>query len=82
MNWMPTHRIIYAEKPNEPEVIEVMAWDLGHDHPGPGRYALFTEEEWQAESEPAWAMDAEGGVWLHGETLPERSSVLVEGLLD
>jgi len=79
---MPTHRIIYTAKPKEPEVIEVMAWDLGYDHPGHGRYALFTAEQWQAESEPDWAMDAEGSVWLHGETLPENSTVLVQSLLD
>jgi hypothetical protein len=82
MNWMPTHRIIYAAKPNESEAIEVMAWDLGHDHRGPARYALYTEDQRQAESEPDWAMDVEGGVWLHGEVLPESASALVESLLD
>jgi len=82
MNWMATHRIIYTMKPHGPEVIEVMAWDLGYDHPGRARYALYTSEQWQAESEPDWAMDVEGSVWLHGEALPENATAVVESLLE
>ena len=82
MNWMATHRIIFAQKPNDSEVIEVMAWDKGHDHLGPARYALYTEEQWQAESEPDWAMDVEGGLWLRGEALPANATAIVESLLD
>ena len=80
MDWMATHRLIYAEKPNHPEAIEVMAWDLGCDHPSPGRYALYTREEWKANAVAAWAMNGEGTVWLKGETLPANASAVVEGI--
>jgi hypothetical protein len=80
MDWLPTHRIIYTEKPNEPEVIEVMAWDLGFDHPGPGRYALYTREQWEANSDAEWAMDVEGGAWFKGEALPAHATAVIEGI--
>ena len=80
MNWMATHRIIYAEKPNAPEVIEVMAWDLGFDHPGRGRYALYTREQWEARSDAEWVMDVEGGAWFNGEALPANATAVIEGI--
>jgi hypothetical protein len=80
MDWMATHRLIYAEKPNQPETIEVMAWDLGFDHPDPGRYALYTREEREANAIAAWTMDVEGGVWFKGEALPANATAVVEGI--
>ncbi len=77
MNWMATHCIICTEKPGESRTIEVMAWDRGCDHPGPTRYALYTPEEWQEESEPVWGMDVEGRVWFKGKAV----TAVVEGLL-
>jgi hypothetical protein len=80
MDWMATHHIIYAEKPNHPERIEVMAWDLGFDHSSSGRYALYTREEWEANAVSAWVMEIEGGVWLKGEALPANATAVVEGI--
>ena len=78
MPWFATHRIVYSRGPNESESIEVMAWDRGAEAPGPGRYALYTEQNAEAESEPEWAMDGEGRVWLRGEPLPGDATAVVE----
>jgi len=78
MPWFATHRIVYSRGPNESESIEVMAWDRGAEAPGPARYALYTQENAEAESEPEWGMDAEGRVWLRGESLPDDATAVVE----
>jgi len=80
--WFITHRIVYTHGPNEPEIIEVMAWDQGVDSPGPGRYALYTQENRETESEPEWTMDTEGRVWLRGESLPDGATAVVETTLE
>jgi hypothetical protein len=82
MIWFATHRIVYSQPPNEAETIEVMAWDRGADAPGPGRYALYTEENAEAASEPEWTMNSEGQVWLHGEPLPHHVTAVVEDVVD
>ncbi len=82
MRWLATHRITYAEPPKPPDVVEVMAMDLGVDHPGPGRYALYTSEEWEAESRPDWTLDGEGRLWFKGERLPENVTATVESVWD
>ena len=76
--WFITHRIVYSQGPNVPETIEVMAWDRGVDSPGPGRYALYTQENAAAESVPEWTMNAEGRVWLRNEALPGGATATVE----
>jgi len=78
MPWFVTHRIVYSRGPNESESIEVMAWDRGADAPGPGRYALYTQENAAAESVPEWTMNAEGRVWLRNEALPGGATATVE----
>jgi hypothetical protein len=78
MPWFATHRIVYTQGRNESESIDVMAWDRGAEAPGPARYALYTQENAEAESEPEWAMDVEGRVWLRGEALPGGATAVVE----
>lgn len=78
MPWFATHRILYSRGANESVSIEVMAWDRGAEAPGPARYALYTQEEAEAESEAEWAMDTEGRVWLRGESLPGDATAVVE----
>jgi hypothetical protein len=78
MPWFATHRIVYSRRPNESESIEVMAWDRGAEAPGPARYALYTPENAEEESEPDWAMDTEGRVWLRGGPLPGGATAVVE----
>ena len=80
MRWTPTHRITYAPTREESEAFEVMAFDLGYDHPGPGRYGLFRQEEWGAGTPPDWTMDVEGRVWFRGEAAPGDGSATVEGI--
>ena len=82
MIWFATHRIVYSPQPNETEAIDVMAWDRGADAPGPGRYALYTEENWETESEAEWTMNSEGQVWFQGESLPREATAVVEEVLD
>jgi hypothetical protein len=81
MIWFPTHRLVCTQPPNAAETIEVMAWDRGAEAPGPGRYALYTEENADTESEPEWTMNNEGRVWLRGELLPQGATVVVEEIL-
>lgn len=76
--WFATHRIVYSRGPGESETIEVMAWDRGAEAPGPGRYALYTQENAESDSPAEWAMDAEGRVWFQGEPLPGDASAVVE----
>ena len=78
MRWFATHRIVYSRGRNESETLEVMAWDRGADASGPGRYALYTQENAEAESQPEWSMDAEGRVWFRGEPLPGDAAAVVE----
>ena len=80
MRWTPTHRVTYAPKREEPEAFEVMAYDLGYDHPGPGRYALFTQDEWEAGDPPDWTMDIQGQVWYQGAAAPGEGSASVEDI--
>jgi hypothetical protein len=82
MRWTPTHRITYAPTGEEFEAIEVMAFDLGYDHPGPGRYGLFRQEEWGAVALPDWTMDVEGRLWFRGEAPPGDGSATVKGIWD
>jgi hypothetical protein len=82
MIWFATHRIVYTKSPNDTEAIEVMAWDRGADAPGPGRYALYTQENSEAESEPEWTMNHEGQVWFQGEALPDHATAVVEEIAD
>ncbi len=82
MIWFATHRIVYTRLPNETETIEVMAWDRGADAPGPGRYALYTQENSETESEPEWTMNHEGQVWSQGEPLPDNATAVVEEIVD
>jgi hypothetical protein len=82
MDWMPTHRLIRASGPAAREAIEVMALDMGVEYPGPGRYGLFTEEEWRAESAPEWVMDNLGRVWYQGGPPPEGERTTMEGVWD
>ncbi len=82
MRWIPTHRITCAPKREDPEAFEVMAFDLGYDHPGPGRYGLFTQDEWEAGTPPDWTMDVEGQVWFQGGAAPGERSATVKGIWD
>jgi hypothetical protein len=82
MIWFATHRIVYSRPPNAAETIEVMAWDRGADAPGPGRYALYTEENAETASEAEWTMNSEGQVWLRGEPLPHHATAAVEEVLE
>jgi hypothetical protein len=82
MAWFATHRIVCSHPPNETETIEVMAWDRGADAPGPGRYALYTEENAETASQPEWTMNSEGRVWLRGEPLPHDVTAVVEEMSD
>lgn len=82
MIWFATHRIVYSLGPNASEPIEVMAWDRGADAPGPGRYALYTQENREAESDAEWTMDGEGRLWLRGEPLPDGATAVVESVLE
>lgn len=78
MIWFATHRIVYTQRPRDPETIEVMGWDRGADAAGPGRYALYTQENAETESEPEWTMNNEGRVWFQGEPLPDHATAVVE----
>lgn len=78
MVWFATHRIVCSRRSTGTETIEVMAWDRGGDAPGPGRYALYTQENADAESEPEWTMNGERQVWLRGEPLPDDVTATVE----
>ncbi|HSB68738.1 MAG TPA: hypothetical protein VLT62_05355 [Candidatus Methylomirabilis sp.] len=82
MRWTPTHRIIATARREGPETFEVMAFDLGCDHPGPGRYALFTREEWEAGTPADWTMDVEGQVWFQGGSVPPGGSATAQGIWD
>lgn len=79
MRWTPTHRLVFAATGRLP-AMEVMAYDLGVDHPGPGRYALFTRADWERGNEPDWAMDSEGRVWFRGDDSSGVESPTVESL--
>ncbi len=81
MQWMPTHRLVFAATGRVPPE-EVMAYDLGVDHAGPGRYALFTRSDWERGREPDWAMDSEGRVWFRGDEGPTIEAPRVESLWD
>lgn len=78
MPWFATHCIVYTRGSYASERIEVMAWDRGVEAPGPARYALYTQANAATESEPEWAMDVEGRVWLRGESLPGDATASVE----
>ncbi len=78
MVWFATHRIVCSGRLRATESIEVMAWDRGAEAPGPGRYALYTQENADAESAPEWTMDGEGRVWFRGESLPADVTATVE----
>lgn len=80
MRWTPTHRITYSPNREEPEAFEVMAFDLGCDHPGPGRYGLFTQDEWDAGAPPDWTMDLEGQVWYQGAAAPGEGPATIQDL--
>jgi hypothetical protein len=82
MIWFATHRIVYTHPPNEIEAVEVMAWDRGTDAPGPGRYALYTQENSETESQPEWTMNNEGLVWFQGEPLADHATAVVEEIVD
>jgi hypothetical protein len=82
MVWFPTHRIVCSNPPHGIDTIEVMAWDRGIEAPGPGRYALYTEEDADNGTEPEWTMDGEGRVWLRGEPLPDTVTAVVEDIQD
>ena len=82
MNWFATHRIVFVAGSKPPVVIEVMAIDLGVDHAGPGRYALYTSEQWGAESEPEWSLDTEGRLWFKNDALPGDVTATLEGVWD
>jgi hypothetical protein len=82
MIWFATHRIVYTQPPNKTEAIEVMAWDRGADAPGPGRYALYTQENSETEAAPEWTMNSEGQVWLQDEPLPDHVTAVVEEIVD
>ena len=81
MNWFATHRIIQARQSHPPEVLEVLALDLGVDHPGRGRYALYTQSQWEAEAVPEWTMDSDDRVWYQDQAPPENATVTAESLL-
>lgn len=81
MNWFATHRIIQAPQSRLPEVLEVLALDLGVDHPGRGRYALYTQSQWEAEAVPEWTMDSDGRIWYQDQAPPENATVTAESLL-
>lgn len=78
MVWFATHRLAFARSGSEADTVEVMAWDRGANAPGPGRYALYTQDNADAESEPEWTMDGEGRIWFRGEPLPDDTVVTVE----
>lgn len=59
-----------------------MAFDLGHEHPGPGRYGLFTQWEWERGEPAVWTMDTEGRLWYEGEAHLEAGLATVTGLWD
>jgi hypothetical protein len=80
MRWTPTHRVTFTPNREEAQSFEVMAFDLGHDHAGPGRYGLYQQVEWGEAALPDWTMDAEGRVWFQGEALPGDWSATIEGL--
>ena len=82
MRWTPTHRITCTPKREASRTFEVMAFDLGYDHPGPGRYALFTRDEWEAGTPPEWTMDSDGKAWFQGEAAPGEGSATVTGIWD
>ena len=82
MIWFATHRLVYTQPPNETEAIEVMAWDRGVDAAGPGRYALYTQDNAETESGPEWTMDSEKQVWFQGEPLPDNATAVVEEIED
>ena len=82
MAWFPTHRIVYSHPPRGIDTIEVMAWDRGVEAPGPGRYALYTEENAETPSGPEWTMDGEGRVWFQGEPLRDHATAVVEEISD
>ena len=76
--WFATHRIVYSRSANESERIEVMAWDRGAEAPGPARYALYQQEDAEAECAPEWAMDTAGRLWLRNEPLLDGATAVVE----
>ena len=82
MIWFATHRIVYSQPPNQTEAIEVMAWDRGADAPGPGRYALYTQENSETESGPEWTMNSAEQVWFQGGPLPDNATAVVEEIGD
>lgn len=82
MHWFATHRITYSEPTKPPDVLEVMALDLGVDHPGPGRYALYTSEEWRAGRQPDWTLDGAGVLWFKDKRLSENVTAIVESVWD
>ncbi len=79
MRWTPTHRLRFAAG-GRTRSVEVMAYDFGVDHPGPGRYGLFTRGDWERSREPEWEMDVEGRVWYRGEESPGVEPPTVESL--
>ena len=79
MHWFATHRIVSVRQGEAPAVIEVMAMDMGVDHPGPGRYALYTSEQW-GETEPEWSMDMDGRLWFKNAALPPDVTATLEGV--
>jgi len=81
MKWFATHRIIQARQLRPAETFEVMALDLGADHLGRGRYALYTQSQWGAEAVPEWTMDSDGRIWYKDQAPPENAAVTAESLL-
>lgn len=80
MPWFATHRIVCSWGARESESVEVMAWDRGANAPGPGRYALYTQENAEADAPAEWSMDAEGRVWFRDEPLPGDATAVVEDI--
>jgi hypothetical protein len=76
--WFATHRLVCTRRGCDAETLEVMAWDRGADAPGPGRYALYTRDNANGESEPEWTMDSAGQVWYRNEALPDDLVATVE----
>ncbi len=81
MRWTPTHRLRFAAG-GQASILEVMAYDFGVDHPGRGRYGLFTRADWEKGGEPEWEMDVEGRVWFRGGDSSGGEPPTVESLWD
>ncbi len=79
MRWTPTHRLIFPAT-GQATSVDVMAYDFGVDHSGPGRYGLFTRAEWERKRDPEWEMDSEGRVWFRGGEPPGGGPPQVESL--